>query len=393
MPLVKPIRGTLPKRTDPLARELFGAWLLNEGDGNLIADISGWGNNGTNNGADWVPGRDGWELDFISANSDYVALPPSFEFIPETDHPFSISGEFVADTADSGSIFRLYKNQFSSSAVRVYLISGPRLACLVSGSSGNTSLLHDISAGVSYHFVYIYDGGDVFLYVNGVQVDTSSGATLTAAASNADDGEISSAGDPLDGRISHVYFWNRGLTEPEAFALYGNHYRLFERSRTTVLVSAGGGAQNLNADAVSVAVTVPDAAIQPASVNLTPNPAVINVTVPDATLSGSGSLTPSSAVVQATVPDGTIQAGSVTLTASPAVITVVAKTATFKTVVILAPVASVEVVAKTPTITRHAPCYSVSCCPPEDLGYDISGASATDSTCGETKSCDCDDPL
>ena len=77
MPVLKPIRGIRINKSHPLARGLVGYWLLNEGTGSKIFDLSGNGNTGTLQGdTHFVPGKFGSALDF-DGTGDYVDIPVS----------------------------------------------------------------------------------------------------------------------------------------------------------------------------------------------------------------------------------------------------------------------------------------------------------------------------
>jgi len=55
VPVLKPVRGIRLNKSHPLARGLVGYWLLNEGSGNKVFDLSGNGKTGTINGTiTWV---------------------------------------------------------------------------------------------------------------------------------------------------------------------------------------------------------------------------------------------------------------------------------------------------------------------------------------------------
>ena len=75
MPLIKPIKSSIVNPTHPLAKGLVGCWLLNEGTGNKISDLSGHGNSGTIYGSPaWSAGPTGGCLEFVNGNSQYVNL-------------------------------------------------------------------------------------------------------------------------------------------------------------------------------------------------------------------------------------------------------------------------------------------------------------------------------
>ncbi|MBU0598822.1 LamG domain-containing protein, partial [Patescibacteria group bacterium] len=72
---MKPLLGVQLNRSHPLAKGLVGCWVMNEGAGNKIYDLSGNGNDGSFPGGTanplWKPGRTGPALKFDGVN-DYV---------------------------------------------------------------------------------------------------------------------------------------------------------------------------------------------------------------------------------------------------------------------------------------------------------------------------------
>lgn len=73
---------------------------MNEGQGNPH-DSSGFGNNGTNNGADWVAGSYGWAMDF-NGTTDYVvcADDDSLDFNETQDFSLSYWVKFPTGTVN-----------------------------------------------------------------------------------------------------------------------------------------------------------------------------------------------------------------------------------------------------------------------------------------------------
>lgn len=79
----KPPLGSQLDRSHPLARDLVGYWLLNEGSGNKANDLTGNGNTGTITGAGWGASDRGPALS-MDGTSDYVtvniAIPENASF-------------------------------------------------------------------------------------------------------------------------------------------------------------------------------------------------------------------------------------------------------------------------------------------------------------------------
>jgi hypothetical protein len=74
MPLLKPTRGIQLNRNHPLARGLVGYWLLNEGTGRMVFDLSGNNAVGQLQGdPSWTAGRFGSTLDF-DGSGDFITV-------------------------------------------------------------------------------------------------------------------------------------------------------------------------------------------------------------------------------------------------------------------------------------------------------------------------------
>jgi len=152
------------------------------------------------------------------------------------------------------------------------LIVGKRLesgtytgyAILWSGTTGQWNwLVHDAPAlrqilytqtptlNTWYHVIGVYDGSEVYLYVNGVSVLTSrTGAAAAIDTDNtnhfaigAEQPEISPT-FPLNGSVGEVIVYKRALTEAEAAQIYAAGQVYYDRSMCKGNVVIEGRVQN-----------------------------------------------------------------------------------------------------------------------------------------------------
>ena len=105
MPQIKPIRGIfLPKpdgsREGRLIASLTGCWLMNEGSGDRVFDLSGNRNPGNITGATWASGKFGSALKY-DGTSDEVNFGDVLDSILTTGFTFSIWLNISSNTGSS----------------------------------------------------------------------------------------------------------------------------------------------------------------------------------------------------------------------------------------------------------------------------------------------------
>jgi len=221
-------------REHPRYRGVLGHWLIGEGGGVTVRDISGHGHHGTltnmDPATDWVMGLQGPELDF-DADNDHVDFGGN-------------------DTIVLGS------NDWSMNAwVNLKANGNYRTIFSNSGSGGNsTALLTDASAA----FWFINDAGQLLILgsvmVTGRLINltaTKQGSTCSVyidgkfIASGTRDGDFNfgmiggriDASQMFDGQISAVRIYNRVLTLPEIQSLFTDPFLEFAPRRVVVQVS------------------------------------------------------------------------------------------------------------------------------------------------------------
>jgi carboxypeptidase D len=203
---------------------LLAYWNFDEGAGSTAGDVSGNGHDGTLVGTpQWITGKIDQALDFDGSN-DYVVVGQ--------DASLQTSSVLVAAWASidrftnwDGIVGYCQDNQLDESGWYLCTYGGHVEWCVsVNGSLRCLSCYPPASTWT--HFVGTYDGQDVRLYVNGLEVGSgiaASGAidwTFTPLDLNIGRYHDDNENIPFDGRIDDVRIYNYALSAPEVENLY-----------------------------------------------------------------------------------------------------------------------------------------------------------------------------
>ena len=239
--ILKPRPFRKPRKSK-WTKNLAGLWLMNEGTGGIINDLSGNGSNGTlvNNTA-WIAGDSGPTLTFDGAN-DSVTIPQDnlpafgtgdFTIIAKVKIPSDGSNRgIVAKGGSAAGDFWFYKR--NTNALGFYADAGGIFA---SGGAWPDDV---------WTYVAVRRIGTILqLFVNGLYdgQDTTAGDDLNDAGAwtfGLDaDGNLDLAGE-----IEFVYIYRRGLSNAEIAQLHREPFCMFERDPIELWSAAtqGGGA-------------------------------------------------------------------------------------------------------------------------------------------------------
>lgn len=233
----KPPAGTLIKSGHLGTRELAGYWLLNEGAGSRTQDISGNKNHGTINGPTWGPGKDGYELDFVTANPDNIIIPKESELITGT-HDWTLSTWIKPATNPAVSCIGLQWRR--TSADNDYLMVGVAALMRVAVyHPGEVKLVTDVAnaidVGVWQQFAITRNGDNYILYKNGLQISTGNPAGIDfgsgAPFSDYYIGSSSTDIQGFDGLHNGTIIYSRCLSAAEIMQLYTNPYAMLQQQQ------------------------------------------------------------------------------------------------------------------------------------------------------------------
>jgi len=246
--IIKPFRGAQLNKAHPLAHDIVGAWLLNEGSGNIIFDASGYGHNGAITASPiWAAGPTGGVLNFsLSVDNDTIIIPATskFDSVVGANSEYTISTWFKTDATSIGSTQYLFmKGRISEESPAIGLrvnVSGViEHSFFGGGSSRVLTGMKTVDDQIWHHVVATYSalGGRHVIYVDGIE-DNSGVQTIQIDAHtyNVSIGSrVSQISDEFDGNIAQTYFWNRALTVAEVRSLYTDPYAMFEMPTSPAL--------------------------------------------------------------------------------------------------------------------------------------------------------------
>jgi len=262
MPQLKPQRGYIkPIDGHLLARGLVACWLMNEGTGGKIFDVSGNELNlDFNNFPIWSPGKFGSSILFDDASNQYLEVnQAAVNGAPLTllcwvycnDLSQNTYVMYIADKDVTNNAFGIRLNADGAGSVQALSYAGTAAAALATViMSANT--WHQVCA------VFVAPN-DRRAYINGGNEGTNS-SLLTPTG--LDRTSIGRAGDStpgyyMSGKVGFAMIWNRALSALEIAWLYREPFCMFERAISSWLI----GSQIVNLAGTLVALSSVDGSL------------------------------------------------------------------------------------------------------------------------------------
>lgn len=198
---------------------------LVEGSGAITRDASGEGNDGTFKGAGepaWVEGRNGRRALDFDGGDDYINVGAGASLEPD----YVTVSMWVNHDVDQGAEVSLCSSRTAAASGYSISLRDDQATnyvefAIVTTTSFKTVTYANPPIGSWYHLVCTYDGTNVKIYVNGVQVstDTHSG-TIVDAVRDMFIGAWAVGTAEFDGKLQGIQYWNRGLSDQEIRAVY-----------------------------------------------------------------------------------------------------------------------------------------------------------------------------
>lgn len=249
--ILKPVLGSQLQLGHSLACGLVGYWLLNEGSGNKVFDLSGNGNTG-NLVADthFVPGKFGSCLSF-DGTDDRVNCGNNTYLGTGGKWTISLLAKQFALTNGKGIIAKYYTTGNNRSFYFYTSSAGAQIFCrLSSDGSNNITVTSPLNAGFLvantwYHFTWVFNGVNIAFYQDGVLIGSPQASSVASVYPGIAPLEIGSgynSGITFNGLIDNVLIFNRALSASEIALLYQEPFCMFERDPIELWSAATLGA-------------------------------------------------------------------------------------------------------------------------------------------------------
>jgi hypothetical protein len=243
----KPLLGVPVNWSHPLARGLVGCYLMNEGGGDKIYDLSGnqyIGSFASGAAAPvWTPAKFGTGL-YFDGSDDWLGQAKC----PVSGYPFTLSAWFnTTDTAATSDHHILTLRGVSSDtyygiAVRYNTFKGIAIARNTNTSYAST--LKTVNDGKWHNITAVFESATSrTVYLDGVyQATSTSSVTFSGTAWYV--GSRGGAGF-FNGLIDNANVWNRALSASEIAQLYREPFCMFDRPSIGLLYTPPTGGQTI----------------------------------------------------------------------------------------------------------------------------------------------------
>lgn len=199
---------------------IVGMWLFDEGDGDIAADSSGNGNDGTLlSNPEWVDGKFGSALEFNGSNTSVDCGDTESMNIP-TGGSVTMCA-WVYPTVGSVAAWQgIMAKRTGSYSYGINLVTG-NFQIYTTGASGIAGFAYDLPVEEWVHIAAVMSKDPTELYVNGELFGTKgAGGGVIEAANGLRIGASGTIGEVFNGIIDDVGIFNEALSEDDIKDLY-----------------------------------------------------------------------------------------------------------------------------------------------------------------------------
>ena len=213
-------------KIDPAS--IVGAWLFNDGKGDIAKDSSGKGNDGTlKNGPVWVEGKFGKALQF-DGTDDFVNIGDTDELSGSAGKKLTVVAWFKTGKIQGPDNTPIITKYLSAQEKDWGLTvdSGKLKFAYETGGAGTDFEVNAPSMGGAvdldkwYHGAFVLDGTDAKVYLDGVEVAAAALPTETPnTAVNVEIGAVVYRNNYFQGIIDEVAVFNAALSKDDISAI------------------------------------------------------------------------------------------------------------------------------------------------------------------------------
>lgn len=244
----KPILGEQIDWSHPLASGLVGCWLMNEGSGSTVQDLSGNGKHGTLGATTWAAGKFGSCLGFDGGDTINIT-------------GFSLSGSYTWSFWVCSTDTTANTDLFDCQTGRMIVLW--RQSDMLTLYDGNYRYFGSTPSSGWHHVVFVASATTLTCscYMDGVQ----SGITRTYTPVNiggsvAIGSRYSGDDNYFNGLMSSCAIYNRALSASEIAQLYREPFGMIVQDRPELYVTAeapAGGGQFIMVSRAAVPFLIP----------------------------------------------------------------------------------------------------------------------------------------
>lgn len=214
-----------------LSKDLQFCCPIYEGFGNILNDVR-YARTGAFNGNVAFTANTGSRALTFDGVGDYVQFANSNE-LNITGNKLSIACGFRFSTSQNNTIllskwgastqYLLFISNISANKITFAVHAGGTTASITSTNTYNDGEIHNA--------VGVYDGANLYLYIDGVSVATPVAKTgnITSTTDVVDLGRYNSGTGDYTGEINYAYIWSRALSTFEVALLHFNPYLFLEQ--------------------------------------------------------------------------------------------------------------------------------------------------------------------
>ena len=230
--ILKPPKGAMLNRGHPLARGLVGCWLMNEGGGNIVNDLSGNGNTGTLIGTapSWIGGKYGPAVSLPATGNEGINL--GYRTLQSTSLTVVL---WIYQRGDiNTSTYKRIFDAGSDDGTKGWYWAYRYDYMYAISRSGGTTLSWSVPATMRensgwYQLIFsVNPSGIASMYVNTALVDSDTGWTPVYNNIDFCIGIQYNLTDENDIIVDNALFYNRALSASEIAYLYRSPFCMFE---------------------------------------------------------------------------------------------------------------------------------------------------------------------